>query len=299
MEYHIFYSWQSDLDNKHSQRNSILKAINSAKKRLVSKQGVTLYIDQATRDTSGAINIAATIEQKIRQSDVFIADISIINRGSKFRNTPNPNVMYELGLATEAVGWSNIILVLNKAYGDFDDLPFDIKTRRVIQFNLKGIQKDNIAELTDDLAIAIHTCLDNAPKLRLKEITNALKNSEWEAYNFFNGQIDKTELKGKVSIRQVHNHIFSFDFDSYENGEEFKLGDWAGRFFVNENTLTTAQLVFRSKMDFGFKTIIFPLDREYQELYLIGTLPDYGKQVLIKKNTTLATWVSALKRKQL
>jgi hypothetical protein len=125
--------------------------------------------------------------------------------------------------------------------------------------------------------------LDNAPKLRLKEITNALKNSEWEAYNFSNGRIDKTELKGKVSIRQIHNHIFSFDFDSYENGEEFKLGDWAGRFFVNETTLTTAQLVFRSKMDFGFKTLTFPLDREYQELYLIGTLPDYGKQVLVKK----------------
>ncbi len=111
-------------------------------KSLRQKREISLYIDQAARDTTGAINITESIEEKIKQCDVFIADISIINRGSKFRMTPNPNVMFELGLAAESVGWSNIILVLNKNYGNFDDLPFDIKIRRSIPFELKRVIGD-------------------------------------------------------------------------------------------------------------------------------------------------------------
>jgi len=194
--------------------------------------------------------------------------------------------MYELGLAAESVGWSNIILLFNKNYGTFDDLPFDIKIRRAIQFELnkKGKNKNtNTNELINDLTIATKTCLNKGPKLRLKEIVSALNKSEWEAYNFTNGKIDQSEIKGIVSIQQIHNHIFSFDFESYENGEVFSSGHWKGRFFVNETTLTTAQLAFRSNVDFGFKTIMFPLDRVYEQIYLIGTRPDYGDQVLKRK----------------
>src|SRR5688500_3853537 len=192
MEYHIFYSWQSDIDKKKDlgQKKAVLKAIESAKSTIELEKGITLYIDEATRDMSGAINIVESIEQTIKQCDIFIADISIINKGSDFRKTSNPNVMFELGMETEAIGWNRIIFVLNENFVDYYDLHYDIKTRSAIKFKLSN-KKNDAGDLSTDLTIAIRTCLDKEPKLRLKENTNALVNSEWEAYNFINGQIDK------------------------------------------------------------------------------------------------------------
>ena len=135
MEYHIFYSWQSDLDQLEiDQKRQIRNAIESSKSKIESATDYSLFIDEATRGTTGAINIVESIQQKINECDVFIADVSIINRGSKFRQTANPNVMFELGLASESIGWDNIILILNEHYGQSDDLPFDIKTRPAIKF---------------------------------------------------------------------------------------------------------------------------------------------------------------------
>lgn len=288
-DYNIFYSWQSDLDDRFKMDQ--IRFIENAINKIKTADGIgekTFLIDKATRDTSGAINIVESIDSKIKQCDIFIADISIINKGSKkFRKTPNPNVMYELGLAVESVGWSNIIFIMNEYFGSFDDLPFDIKTRRAITFNLPVGQKSDKAvlkTLSEQVVGAIKTCSDKDSKLRLKEITNALKDSEWEAFNFTNGNTDTSEVKGIVRIKQLFRHIYSFDFESYESHNRFINGDWKARFFVNETNLTTAELAFRSSVDFDLKTIIFPLDRKYDELFLIGTPPVYGKQVLRRKN---------------
>ncbi len=285
MEYHVFYSWQSDLDEE-TNRKFILKAIEKAASNLKTKKKIEVYIDQATRDTSGAIDIAETIEQKVKQCDIFIGDVSIINKRSKFRKTPNPNVIFELGLACEVVGWNNIILINNESYGKYESLPFDIKTRRGIGYFVSNDSKElekKIEELKNDLYKAILNIIKKEPKLRLKEITKNLKKSKWEAFNFTNGKINKSECKGIVTINHYHNNIFSFDFESYEGNKRFINGDWKARFFINESTLTTADLAFRSGIDFGFKRIMFPLDRNYDHLYIIGTPPIYGNQVLIKK----------------
>ena len=285
-DYNIFYSWQSDLDD--SFKMDQIRFIENAIKNIETADDIgekTFLIDKATRDTSGAINIIESIDSKIKECDIFIADISIINKRSKFRKTPNPNVMFELGLAVESVGWNSIIFVMNEHFGSYDHLPFDIKTRRAITFSLTAQQKSDKAvlrTLSEQIVGAIKICADKDSKLRLKEISNALKDSVWEAYNFTNGNTDTSEVKGIVRVKQLFRHIFSFKFDSYENHERFANGDWGARFFVNESNLTTAELAFRSGVDFGFKTIMFPLDRKYDELFLIGT-PPYGKQVLRRK----------------
>ena len=129
MEYHIFYSWQSDLDERGIKQTAhIRNALNQSKKEIESKSDLNLFIDEATRETVGAINIVDSIQKKIRDCDVFVADVSIINKRSKFRKCSNPNVLFELGLACESVSWNNIILIINEHFGGFDDLPFDIKT---------------------------------------------------------------------------------------------------------------------------------------------------------------------------
>lgn len=287
-DYNIFYSWQSDLDDRFNMDQ--IRFIENAINKINKAGGIgnkTFLIDKATRETSGAINIIESIDSKIKQCDIFIADISIINKGSKFRKTSNPNVMFELGLAVESVGWSSIIFVMNEYFGSYNDLPFDIKTRRAITFNLPRGQKSDSAvlnKLTEQIVGAIKTCADKDSKLRLKEIANALKDSEWDAFNFINGKTELDEVKGVVRIKQLFRHIYSFDFDSYETHVRHINGDWEARFFVNESNLTTAELAFKSGVDFGFKTIMFPLDRKYDELFLIGT-PPYGNQILRRKTT--------------
>ncbi len=286
MEYHLFYSWQSDI-NEDLNHKFILKALNKAKDEIKKKTGHIVYIDQATRSTSGAIDITESIIQKIRQCDIFLADVTIIGKTRiTKKKLPNPNVMFELGIASEGIGWSNVILVNNTSIGKFEELPFDIRGRRGIGYNLSNSildTKDTQKELINDFYCAIKSILPKEPKLRLKEITQSLKDSTWEAYNHTNGKIDKSECKGIVRINHYHNNIFSFEFDSYEGQNRFTNGDWKARFFVNENTLTTADLAFISGVDFGFKRIMFPLDRNYDHLYIIGQPPAYGNQVLTRK----------------
>lgn len=289
MEHIIFYSWQSDLNSKLN-KDFIRDAIREAKKKVESEKKIKIHLDEATRDELGSVHIVQTIEKKIREADIFICDISIINKSAKTRKTPNPNVLYELGLASETVNWDNIIIINNTAKGKHDDLPFDIKLRiaigyKVAEHNLydKTYIKTEKEKLTNSIYEALKILPFIKPKLRLREIVQCLKKTKWEAFNFTDGKI-QTEVKGIVHIEQEYHNIFTLKFDSYENNNRYKRGDWEARFFINQETLTTADLAFRSDVDFGFKKLIFPLDRLYQEIYIVGQ-GDYGKQVLKKTCT--------------
>src|ERR1700678_4537311 len=104
----IFYSWQSDLPNACN-RGFIQDCLGDAIKQLHAAEESALEpaLDRDTRGVSGSADIAATIFTKIRASDVFVGDVSIINpgRSGECRPTPNPNVLAELGYAAGFHGW--------------------------------------------------------------------------------------------------------------------------------------------------------------------------------------------------
>jgi hypothetical protein len=85
----------------------------------------------------GSPDIANTIFQKINSATVFVADVSIVNPSFDGRKSPNPNVLVELGYAAGRLSWDQIICVFNKASGSIEDLPFDIRPRRVRSFYLQ------------------------------------------------------------------------------------------------------------------------------------------------------------------
>lgn len=121
----LFYSWQSDTP---SNRGLIQKCLREA-----LKTATQFELETATRDTSGSPDISATILGKIDSSSMIIADVTIVNPGSrKVRLMPNPNVMYELGYAFKSLGEDNIILIADKATTNTANLPFDIRNRRMI-----------------------------------------------------------------------------------------------------------------------------------------------------------------------
>ncbi|MFB1100376.1 hypothetical protein [Terribacillus sp. JSM ZJ617] len=145
MDYNIFYSWQSDLPNA-SNRGFIESCIKSAIKELSIAEDfhLELNLDRDTKDELGTPDIVSTIFDKIENSKIFIADISIINSNSDGRKTPNPNVLLELGYAAKVLGWEKVICLFNTDYGDFKDLPFDLKFRRPLTYGIEGQDKSKV-----------------------------------------------------------------------------------------------------------------------------------------------------------
>ena len=81
MELKIFYSWQSDLP-KNQNFNFIETSIKGALKKLHQQTPISLdlKLDKATRNLAGSPDITESIFTKITNSNIFIADISIINQ---------------------------------------------------------------------------------------------------------------------------------------------------------------------------------------------------------------------------
>lgn len=149
MDITVFYSWQSDLPNS-TNRSFILTALEGATRAIYSDKSITVepVVDRDTSGVPGSPNIAATILAKIESSEIFVCDVSTINpnRSSECRPTPNPNVLIELGYAINELGNERIILVLNKAYGAPEELPFDLRMNRVVVYEMAESNPDKASE---------------------------------------------------------------------------------------------------------------------------------------------------------
>lgn len=156
MTYSIFYSWQSDLPNNRN-RSFIEQCIKQAIKITIDSFDVQLYFeyDRDTRDITGSPDISETIFKKINKSDLFICDVSIINSAAKDRKTPNPNVLIELGYAANVLGWERVICIFNTAYGSIDDLPFDLRQKRILTYN-EDDKKQKVASIVADTLVQLH-----------------------------------------------------------------------------------------------------------------------------------------------
>jgi hypothetical protein len=154
----VFYAWQSDRDNtvcRYFIREAAKKAVKRiAKGRLQNAPS----LDHDTNNITGTPHIAQVIQKKIKRCGVFLADLTAVASytasDGRPKQTPNPNVMVELGLAIRAVGWERIVLVMNTAFGEPDDLPFDLKHHSFpIQYRLApdGDRKAIFDELAERL----------------------------------------------------------------------------------------------------------------------------------------------------
>lgn len=165
----VFFSWQSDLDAKTNRY-----VIGDCLKNICKKH--KLSYDEATAGRCGSPDIARTIEEKIRNADIFVADVTIINTETTSKPTPNPNVLFELGIAQAILGWDRIILVVNTAYAPIEKLPFDIDKHRALTYTLSPLDTENLSnkmkseQIQASLQTAIHLILeDNPQKEILKE----------------------------------------------------------------------------------------------------------------------------------
>ena len=159
----IFYSWQSDTPNA-ANRSFILKALEDAAKEIASDDSIKVepVVDRDTLDVAGSPDIGTTILAKIKSSDVVVADVTIINSGSAGRFTPNPNVMVEVGYALAVHTESRLILINNLAFGRPEDLPFDLRQKRMLNYRSAADTPERAADrrnLQATLKVAIETVL--------------------------------------------------------------------------------------------------------------------------------------------
>lgn len=146
MRYTIFYSWQSDLPSKDN-RSFIENCIERAVKIIGLDIGLSFAIDRDTKGTVGSPDIAVTIFDKIAKADIFICDISIINKDYNGRKCPNPNVLLELGYAVRTIGWDKIVCFYNMKYGAMSEIPFDLNHHRIFGYNSdRENEKENVAK---------------------------------------------------------------------------------------------------------------------------------------------------------
>lgn len=151
MDFRIFYSWQSDLPNA-TNRGFIQDAVERAARNVARDDTVDVepVVDRDTQGLTGSPAIDHAIFEKIGNAQAFVADISIINRGTEGRKVPNPNVLLELGFAARALGWDRVVLIFNTATGDPTvDLPFDLRPRRRTEYRAEPGEADrSIAKQT-------------------------------------------------------------------------------------------------------------------------------------------------------
>ena len=160
----VFYSWRDDPDRKLN-RSFIQKCLEAAIKKVNREDLSDLVVDRDTKNVAGMPDIGHTVMEKIDKAAVIIADLTIINpawiRREDERPVSNPNVLFELGYALGKRGAARLVGVVNVAFGPVEELPFDIRPKRLMTYSLKD--GDDVSavqrELVSDLAKAIRQCL--------------------------------------------------------------------------------------------------------------------------------------------
>ena len=256
----IFYSWQSDLDSR-TNRNLIEDALKRAIKAIARDQdaGVEPVLDRDTANIIGTPDIAQSILAKIATADIFVADVSIISTPQQGRPTPNPNVLVELGYAVAELGWENVVLVMNSVYGGPDQLPFDLRGRRTVVYEMRGDQAP--AEARGLLQGRLEACLRGALS------TGATHNLPtgpgaplwWGKWNFD----PAAATGGRLFIREVGPSGFLFDLDVFNGTHQGSISSYARILSAdmaycrvpNGPEQPDGELVFRRSWQQGARTI--------------------------------------------
>ena len=207
-KYDIFFSWQSDIKIN---RNLIEKALRKGYCKC-KDIGVFNIISDA-RDKTGAPDIAQELFDKIALSNIFVADLTIVNKSiisrmlnvrTTKRYTPNPNVMLETGYAYHVLGDEKVLLLYNSDYCKAEELPFDINHKRVIEFN-----KNNINRVTEGIEKTIRS-LNNNNKLYNSYIDEKLRRPEFDV-RFNKGTMEDDDNE------EYFNHIKLLNIDETGN----------------------------------------------------------------------------------
>lgn len=232
----IFYSWQSDLPGNQT-RYLIQDSIDSVVKSM--RDTSEIIADRDTKGEFGTPDIAQTIFSKIDECDIFVADVSIINKyysineegnpTDEIKTTPNPNVLLELGYAAHALGWENVICIINVDFGLREELPFDIKQRRVTSYSLKDKKRSEVRKELRDIIMST--------------VMNIQENGKRAKSGFSNLIVGSYDIELKSMIKQLVPYDIAKS-ESYRNKREELLSKSRGII----ETISTIKIPYLDKI---------------------------------------------------
>jgi hypothetical protein len=182
MEYTIFYSWQSDSDRSIN-RDFIRAALEDAAAAI--RQGAQVEdfprIDSGMENQSGSPEIAAVMFKKIRDSAIFVGDVTLVGtipprgRGAAKR-VPNPNVSLEMGYAAGRLGYERIIGVMNLKNGRPEEQPIDARNKRFpITYRLDSADQADATEVKARLAAELKEAIQDVVECEYLAVNDAIK----------------------------------------------------------------------------------------------------------------------------
>lgn len=254
----VFYSWQSDLPaagNRNLIEDSLTRAIRAIGRDADAK--LEPVLDRDTANLAGAPDIAHSILAKIAVADVFVADVSIVNAGAT-RPTPNPNVLVELGYAVARLGWNRVILVQNKVFGGPELLPFDLRGRRIVVYDVAqaGDRIEARSLLQGRLESGLRKALDAGLSRGLA--SGAEVQLWWGRWQF-----EATARGGTLFVREVGPSGFLFDLEVFHGAHSGQITAYAH--IVSEDTAycrvsngaseRDGELIFRRRIENGRRII--------------------------------------------
>lgn len=160
----IFNSWQSDTPYNSKGIRAALREASNKLESLIS--GLHIKNDEATSNQVGSLHIPNAILKNISNADLFVVDLTTVGATfDKTKKLQNPNVLIELGYAVSQLGWDRIIILFNKEFGEFKDLPFDIEKRSCLDFRITSEEdKNGIGQLRENLIARITKIIETNPE---------------------------------------------------------------------------------------------------------------------------------------
>lgn len=220
----IFYSWQNDLDGK-THRYFIEKCLKKALIGLEKDAAIYMNYDRDTKGINGSPDITATIFDKIDKCILFVCDVSIVNSNTEGRKMPNPNVLVELGYAASKLGGDRIICLFDGNTGDFEDLPFDLRQKRVTPFypdrenellRVSKILETNIADLyvKGQLFNPLNDYIKGKIDRAVLGIVNPMANLVYGTISLSEGLANVSPLLN-CSVEEIEQHITDIHFPAF------------------------------------------------------------------------------------
>lgn len=199
----VFYAWQSDrTETRTILRKCLAKAVKRSQKELPIDANCNVFVDEAARGVAGSPDIPQAIYNKIKNSGIVVADVTIVAKSPKssttqknwwqkiasffshkkkeYRCFPNPNSLGEATYAAGSLSWDRVIMAMDIAFGNPEDLPFDINHRTVVTFDSsQGANNENDQRMLEGLLyvemrqiiqqLASNATLDDAASEGLKK----------------------------------------------------------------------------------------------------------------------------------
>ena len=274
-KFRIFYSWQSDLPGNEN-RYFIKGCIDNAAKHAKEILAIDAERDEATNGVPGSPDIVTTILDKIDNSDLFIADVSICYRCDREpqKHSPNPNVMFELGYALNTLGWDRIICIWNTDFGD--ELPFDISHNRMLKYSLKNNNRGMAgSKITNAILQNIEQIRDQPPIARKGNATHIVG-----SYNLDKG-----------GVEQILSSTLFYDNLSHLTNEKESLLAHANSTY-NEIIELTKKIRYSHNDETGPN--FYPLPKSSLDSIMLQSSAIKAYEDLVSKNDEPVQWICSM-----